>query len=70
MVGHSRFLEQAQAVAGLMALAQGATAGSAGAASAGARLDGAVLRLRAASTPLMAVLDPEAQAAIRGDGPA
>ena len=64
------FLEQAQAVAGLMALAQGATAGSASAASAGARLDGAVQKLRAASTPLMAVLDPEAQAAIRGDGPA
>ena len=53
-----------------MALAQGATAGSASAASAGARLDGAVQKLRAASTPLIAVLDPEAQAAIRGDGPA
>ena len=47
------FLEQAQAVAGLMALAQGATAGSASAASAGARLDGAVQALQAASTPLL-----------------
>ena len=64
------FLEQAQTVAGLMALTLGATAGPAGAASAGARLDGAVQQLRATSAPLLAALDPEAQAAIRGDGPA
>ena len=64
------FLEQAQTVAGLMALALGATAGPAGAGPAGARLDGAVRQLRAASAPLLAVLDPEARAAIRGDEPA
>ena len=64
------FLEQAQTVGGLMALALGATGGSAGAASAGARLDGAVQQLRATSAPLLAVLDPEVQAAIRGDEPA
>jgi len=64
------FLEQAQTVAGLMALTLGATAGPAGAASAGARLDGAVQQLRATSAPLLAALDPEAQAAIRGDEPA
>jgi hypothetical protein len=64
------FLEQAQAVAGLMALALGVTATSAGAASPGTRLDTAVRQLRAASAPLVAVLDPETQAAVRGDGPA
>ena len=64
------FLEQAQTVAGLMALALGATAGPTGAGPAGGRLDGAVRQLRAASAPLLAVLDPEAQAAIRGDEPA
>ncbi len=64
------FLEQAQSVAGLMALAQGAPASPAAAGPAGARLDGAVQQLRAASAPLLAVLDPETRAAIRGDGPA
>ena len=64
------FLEQAQTVAGLMAVALGATARPASAGPAGARLDGAVLELRAASAPLLAVLDPEVQAAIRGDEPA
>lgn len=32
-----------------------------------ARLDDAVQQLRAASTPLLQVLDPETQTAIRGD---
>ena len=64
------FLEQAQTVAGLMAVALGATARPAGAGPAGGRLDGAVRQLRAASAPLLAVLEPEAQAAIRGDEPA
>jgi uncharacterized membrane protein YcjF (UPF0283 family) len=62
------FLEQAQAVGGLMAQALGVTAGSSPPAPApGARLDHAVQRLRAASVPLLAVLDPETQAAVRGD---
>ena len=65
------FLEQAQAVGGLMAISVGMTAKSSGpAASKDARLDDAVQRLRAASTPLLQVLDPESQAAVRGDEPA
>ena len=40
---------------------------SSGPVSADARLDGAVKRLRTASDPLLAVLDPETQAAVRGD---
>jgi hypothetical protein len=40
------------------------------AASKDARLDDAVQRLRAASTPLLQVLDPETQAAVRGHEPA
>jgi hypothetical protein len=65
------FLEQAQAVGGLMAISVGMTAKSSGsAASKDARLDDAVQRLRAASTPLLQVLDPETQAAVRGDEPA
>jgi hypothetical protein len=62
------FLEQAQAVGGLMAVSLGVTAKSSGGpASKDARLDDAVQRLRAASTPLLQVLDPETQAAVRGD---
>ena len=62
------FLEQAQVVGGLMAVSLGVTAKSSGpAASKDARLDDAVQRLRDASTPLLQVLDPETQAAVRGD---
>jgi hypothetical protein len=66
------FLEQAQAVGGLMAVSVGITAKSSGptgskVAAKDARLDDAVQRLRAASTPLLQVLDPETQAAVRGD---
>ena len=62
------FLEQAQAVGGLMAVSLGVTAkGSRRAPAPDARLDGALQRLRAASAPLLAVLDPETQAAVRGD---
>jgi hypothetical protein len=62
------FLEQAQVVGGLMAVSLGVTAKSSGGpASKDARLDDAVQRLRAASTPLLQVLDTETQAAVRGD---
>ena len=53
---------------GLITVSLGVTAKSSGpAASKDARLDDAVQRLRAASAPLLAVLDPETQAAVRGD---
>jgi hypothetical protein len=62
------FLEQAQVVAGLMAVSLGLTAkGARRAPAPDKRLDGAVKRLRDASTPLLQVLDPETQAAVRGD---
>lgn len=62
------FLEQAQAAGGLMAHALKTSARSSGpTASLDARLDDAVKRLRAASTPLLQVLNPETQAALRGD---
>ena len=62
------FLEQAQVVAGDMARALGVTARSPGPGTlADVRLDNAVQKLRIASTPLLRVLDPETQAAIRGD---
>ena len=62
------FLEQAQVVAADMARALGVTARSHGPGTlADARLDSAVQQLRTASTPLLQVLDPETQAAIRGD---
>ena len=61
------FLEQAQGVAGLMTLALGATGLAAASRESAARLDDAVQRLRTAGTPLLAVLDPETQAAVRGD---
>jgi uncharacterized membrane protein YcjF (UPF0283 family) len=62
------FLEQAQAVAGLLALSLGETANSSASASVDSRLDGAVQRLRDASTPVLSVLDPQARAAVLGDG--
>ncbi len=62
------FLEQAQVVAADMARALGVTARSPSPGTlADARLDDAVQQLRAASTPLLQVLDAETQAAIRGD---
>ncbi len=62
------FLEQAQVVAADMARALGVTARSPSPGTlADARLDNAVQQLRTASTPLLQVLDPETQAAIRGD---
>jgi hypothetical protein len=62
------FLEQAQSVGGLMAHSLGVTGRSSGPKPApDARLDHAVQRLRDASVPLLAVLDPETQAAVRGD---
>jgi hypothetical protein len=65
------FLEQAQIVGGLMAVSLGVTAKSSGGpASKDARLDGAVKKLRTASKPLLQVLDPETQAAVRGDSSA
>jgi hypothetical protein len=61
------FLEQAQALGGelVRALASVRSGGSDGY-SAG-RLDDAVRRLKAASAPLLQVLDPETRAAVRGD---
>ena len=51
-----------------MAHALKTTAKSSGpAASLDARLDDAVKQLRAASTPLLQVLNPETQAALQGD---
>jgi hypothetical protein len=53
-----------------MAHALRATAKSSGpTASLDARLDDAVERLQAASTPLLQVLNPETQAALQGDEP-
>jgi hypothetical protein len=63
------FLEQAQAVAGLLALSLGETASSSASASVDSRLDGAVQRLRDASAPVLSVLDPQARAAVLGDDP-
>jgi hypothetical protein len=61
------FLERAQAVGGLMAHTLGVMAKSSGPVPSDSRLDGALKRLQAASAPLLAVLDPETQAAVRGD---
>jgi hypothetical protein len=62
------FLEQAQIVGGLIAVSLGVTAKSSGGPAAkDARLDGAVKKLRTASAPLLQVLDPQTQAAVRGD---
>jgi hypothetical protein len=62
------FLEQAQVVAAEMARALGVTARSPRPGTlADKRLDNSVQQLRTASTPLLQVLDPETQAAVRGD---
>jgi hypothetical protein len=61
------FLEQAQTVGGLMAHTLGVMARSPGPVPPDTRLKGAVQRLQTASVPLLAVLDPETQAAVRGD---
>jgi hypothetical protein len=61
------FLEQAQAVAALLARSLGVTASSSASASLDSRLDGAVQRMKDASAPLLSVLDAETQAAVRGD---
>ncbi len=71
------FLEQAQRLGGEMArelTAIGNAAGTAGGSGSGkvspSRLDHAVRELRDASTPLLAALDPETRAAVRGDASA
>jgi hypothetical protein len=61
------FLEQAQAVGALMAHMLGVMGKSTGSVSPDARLGDAVQRLSDASAPLLQVLDPETQAAVRGD---
>ena len=65
------FLEQAQYLGGEMARVLGVTAGTPGAAaSSTTRMDDAFQGLRAASAPLLQVLDPETQTAVRGEDPA
>jgi hypothetical protein len=63
------FLEQAQALGGEMirALAAARPGGHGGYAP--SRLDDAVQQLKNASAPLLQVLDPETQMAVRGDQP-
>ena len=63
------FLEQAQALGGELALALGlaTTAKAPSSADSDTRLKDAVKRLRAASTPLLQVLDPATRAAVQGD---
>lgn len=64
------FLEEAQHLGGEMARVLGVTAGTPGQDSVSTtRMDDAVQRLRAASAPLLQVLDPETQAAVRGEDP-
>ncbi len=62
------FLEQAQAVGALLARSLGMMSGAASV-SLDARLDGAVQKLQAASVPLLAVLDAQTRAAVRGNEP-
>jgi hypothetical protein len=65
-----KFLEEAQHLAGELARSLGATARPAGApAQPGARLDDAVRRLRAASSPLLQQLSPDQLTAASGDDP-
>ena len=65
------FLEQAQALAGEMARVLGATAAAHNRpALPDPRLEAAVQQLRAASTPLLQVLDPETRIAVGGEDPA
>ena len=62
------FLEQAQYLGGEMARVLGVTAGPPGQAGfSTTRLDDAVQRLKAASAPLLQVLDPETRTAVRGE---
>jgi uncharacterized membrane protein YcjF (UPF0283 family) len=62
------FLEQAQALAGEMARALAETGKASGSAAVSpTQLNDAVRRLRDTATPLLAVLDPETQAAVSGD---
>jgi hypothetical protein len=64
------FLEQAQALGGEMARVLGMTARAPRhEAFPDARLEDALQRLRAASTPLLQTLDPETRAAVRGEEP-
>jgi hypothetical protein len=64
------FLEQAQYLGGEMARVLGVTAGPPGQAGfSTTRLDDAVQRLKAASAPLLQVLDPETRTAVRGEDP-
>ena len=64
------FLEQAQSLAGEMARVLGATATAhSRTALPDPRLENAVQRLRAASTPLLQVLDPETRIAVGGEDP-
>jgi hypothetical protein len=58
------FLEQAQALGGEMAHALALTGGKPDPKDSAARLDSAVKRLKAASDPLLQVLDPQTLAAI------
>jgi len=64
------FLEQAQRLAGEMARALTVTRTPGQEKSRATRLDDAVRRLKAASTPLVANLDPEMRAAVTGTDPA
>jgi hypothetical protein len=65
------FLEQAQHLDGELAMALSVlTRKPAQEKSLATRLDDAVQALKAASTPLLATLDPEMRAAVRGDDPA
>jgi len=62
------FLEQAQYLGGEMARVLGVTAGPPGQAGFSTTLlDDAVQRLKAASAPLLQVLDPETRTAVRGE---
>jgi hypothetical protein len=64
------FLEQAQALGGEMARVLGMTARAPRhEAFPDARLEDALQRLRAASTPLLQTLDPETRVAVRGEEP-
>jgi hypothetical protein len=64
------FLEQAQALGGEMARVLGMTARAPRhQAFPDARLEDALQRLRAASTPLLQTLDPETRVAVRGEEP-
>lgn len=64
------FLEQAQRLAGEMARALTVSRTPGQEKSRATRLDDAVRRLKAASTPLVANLDPEMRAAVTGTDPA